>query len=129
MRKSCAAWGRTSCELSVLTPSILLEWTQHDRGFEGNGLITSTTVSGWRKQGNLLRAHRNVISGNCDLLYSTPPSRMKIISSDLVGSNGPAFQSPNISRIASPERTITASMYSRDGNRSVLLVVRIPSGV
>ena len=39
-RKICAAWGRTSCEPSVLTPSSLLEWTQHDRCFERNGLFT-----------------------------------------------------------------------------------------
>jgi hypothetical protein len=41
MRKICAAWGRTSCEPSVLTPSSSLERTQHDLVLSEIGLLTS----------------------------------------------------------------------------------------
>src|SRR5215470_6172184 len=54
-------------------------------------------------------------------------SAIKTISRERSASNGPAFQSPKTSRISNPERLTSASTCSRDGNRSVLLVVTVLS--
>src|SRR5579864_6635694 len=83
-----------------------------------------------REGGAVLHLHsvsRALFLGGCPQTKATHLAipATKIISRERAASNGLASQSPKTSRTASPEGAISASICSRDGNRSVLLVVSV----